>query len=344
MEDVRDLISGRLHVEQIVFTQTSGVDDGKPRSNCYLGISCGGRFLLMSLLSPAEASDLIPLRERGYIYARNNETDFVKRNDQPVVARRPRAQEKPDLESSFRAIQSILKGCLQLGLLLVQPGTIRWNGDSFTVEYFTGEGVNRGTVRVSGTEAEKAKFLADLEAGPKDRKLKTTFVRKEHKILTAAEAKAAEELYAPPVPGSIDAKIEAFYEKMERERLQRGIEGHLTRDEQGRVIEINVDNEPKCRVLLEYDDSERLPSPFPNRTRTFLEHAESKPGIPHSELVIHSVQLSDKPLNEDAFDPSFLLQPKSFVSALLQTDGKHFFSDPADRAFVWAHMQQRLGD
>jgi hypothetical protein len=37
-------------------------------------------------------------------------------------------------------------------------------------------------------------ILADMEAEPKDRKQQATFVRKEHKVLTAAETEAARRL------------------------------------------------------------------------------------------------------------------------------------------------------
>ena len=70
-------------------------------------------------------------------------------------------------------MRSILMGCIQPGLPLVEPGSIRWDGDPFAAEYFTVEGARRGQLRITnadGTEAPegvKAMILADMQADPK---------------------------------------------------------------------------------------------------------------------------------------------------------------------------------
>ncbi len=46
------------------------------------------------------------------------------------------------------------------------------------------------------------------------------------------------------MPGSIEAKIEAFFDARERQRLCKGIRGKLVRDERGRTTEIVLESEP----------------------------------------------------------------------------------------------------
>jgi len=83
---------------------------------------------------------------------------------------------------------------IRLGLGLVKPGSIRWDGDRFTAEYAPVDGATRRGVKITAPdgkeapESVKAMILAEMEAEPKDRKHQATFVRKEHKFLTAAEA------------------------------------------------------------------------------------------------------------------------------------------------------------
>jgi hypothetical protein len=346
MNDIRDLLSGHLHVEQIVFTQAVGLDSEEPQTHCYLGAASTGRFLLMNLSSPTDADGPIVLSERGWIYARNANTDFTKRSNLPIVAVRPRSQREPDMERTFQAMESLLQGCLRLGLGLVKPGSIRWNGDRFTAEYASVDGGTRRGVKITaldGKEAPenvKAMILAEMEAEPKDRKHQATFVRKEHKVLRAGEAEAARRA-SEPVPGSIEARILARLEVKEKERFRVGIQGGLIRDKEGRVSEILLQSEPGCRVQLEYDQSASLSPPFPNRIRTFIEHAEAKPGVPNSEITVHSVRLSDKPLEDAAFDPSSRLKAGSFVRGVLTPDGREFVPDPTDRIFVHELVKAR---
>ncbi len=168
-------------------------------------------------------------------------------------------------------------------------------------------------------------------------------MRKEHKIFRSpAEAEAARAA-SEPAPGSIEAQIAALWEDKEKERLRKGIRGQLIRNEQNRVTEIVLQSEPACRVELVYQDPPTLPTPFPNRARTFLEHAEAKPGFPNSELIIHSVKLAQEPLPDEAFDPGRLLKPGSFVRAQLNADGGTFIPDAADRAFVNEWVRMRMG-
>ena len=97
-------------------------------------------------------------------------------------------------------MESLLQGCLRLGLGLVKPGSIRWDGDRFTAEDAPVDGGTRRGLKITAPdgkeapESVKAMILADMEAEPKDRKQQATFVRKEHKVLTAAETEAARRL------------------------------------------------------------------------------------------------------------------------------------------------------
>ncbi len=183
-------------------------------------------------------------------------------------------------------------------------------------------------------------ILADMQADPKDRKLKPAFVRKETKVLTAAEAEAARRA-SEPVAGSIEAKMQALIDARERERLRKGIQGSLVRDEQGRVNKILLQSEPESSLELDYEERGSLPPPFPNRTRTFIQHAEAKPGLPSSELTIHSVRVSEQPLKDEAFDPGLRLKARSFVRGLLRPNGSRFIPDPADRRFVHEWVRQK---
>ena len=71
MNDIRDLLSGHLHVDQIVFTQAMGLDSEEPQTHCYLGAASTGRFLLMNLRSATDADGPLALSERGRIYSRS---------------------------------------------------------------------------------------------------------------------------------------------------------------------------------------------------------------------------------------------------------------------------------
>lgn len=349
MNGIRDLLSGHLHIEHAVFTQTCGLDSGTPQTHHYLGASSTGRLLLMHLASAADAEQPIELVERTWIYARSADMDFVKNSDRPVIASRPRSQGEPDLERTFDAMHSILKGCLQLGLPLVQPGSIRWDGDRFTAEYFTVEGTRHCTVRITnpdGTEAPenvKAMILADMEAEPKDRKLQSRFAGKgikDTKVLTTAEAEAHRRA-SEPAPGSIEAKILALCDAREKERLRKGINGTLVRDEQGRVKKILLQCEPESSLELEYEQHHSLPPPFPNRTRAFIQGAEAKPGVPCSELTIHSVRVSEQPLKDEAFDPALRLKEGSFVRGLLRPDGSTLIPGEAGKRFLKGWVRQK---
>jgi hypothetical protein len=253
----------------------------------------------------------------------------------------------PSLSRAFRSMESILSHCLQLGLHLVRPGTVRWDGDRFTAGYAATEGVRRGGVRVTGADGQeapahlKARILADLEAKPTARKMKATFVRKEHKVFRSAAEAEAVRAASEPAPDSLEARIVALWEAREQERLRKGIRGELVRDAQNRVQEIKLDCEPACHVVFAYEEPANLPPPFPSRVRTFLEHAEARPNTPSSELVIHSVRLASEELGDDAFDPGPWLKPGSWVPAQLKPDGSTFIPNAADRRFVNEWVQKK---
>ena len=122
VNDIRDLLSGHLHVEQIVFTQAVGLDSDQSQTHCYLGAASTGRFLLMSLSSPPDADHPVELAERGWIYGRSAETDFVTNSGQPLIASRPRSQREPDLEKVFKSMESILMGVHPPGLAVGATG------------------------------------------------------------------------------------------------------------------------------------------------------------------------------------------------------------------------------
>ena len=61
--------------------------------------------------------------------------DFLKTGDLPIIATRPRSQLEPEMERAFHSVESILQGCLRLGLGLAKPGSIQWDGDRLTAKY-----------------------------------------------------------------------------------------------------------------------------------------------------------------------------------------------------------------
>ncbi len=344
MRDIRDLISGSLHIEQIVFTQIVRISGGESQTNSYLGASSTGRFLLIHLPSSSATNQAIDASECQSIYARNSDTDFLMTGGLPIIATRPRTQQIPDKERAFHAIESILQSCLKLGLGLVKHGSILWDGDRFTAKYIEPDGVRMGTFKMTTSDGEdapehiKARFLADLEAEPKDRKMKHVFVRSEHRSLTAGEASR---IHQKPAPGSIEAKIQAVFEARAKARIVKGIQGELLRDELGRATGVQLQSEPACRVQFHYLNPTELPPPFPHRVQTFIESAESVPGEPNSEIIIHSARISDLPLADAAFDPLPRLREDSFVRGILGADGRTRIPDPKDHLLLHKIAQKR---
>jgi hypothetical protein len=233
-------------------------------------------------------------------------------------------------------MESTLYGGLNLGLGLVKPGSIRWNGDRFTAEYAEPERPVRRSVKILGAdgkeapESVKANVLAQMETDPENRQGKFVLSHGEPRaycksatVLETGAVKDPDEV----APGSIEAKIMALWEARERERIRKGIQGRLVRDEGGRVTEIVLQSEPACRVQFGYEDSGDVPPPFPHRIDTFIELAGAAPGVPKSQKIIHSLRLSKKPLEDAVFDPWSRLKPGEFARGTLRPDGTMVASD-----------------
>ena len=71
MHDIRDLISGSLHVERIVFSGEMTHASHEPeyreekRTHYYIGAMSGDRFLLLEIPSPESANGALDLLERA---------------------------------------------------------------------------------------------------------------------------------------------------------------------------------------------------------------------------------------------------------------------------------------
>jgi hypothetical protein len=83
--------------------------------------------------------------------------------------------------------------------------------------------------------------------------------------------------------------------------------------------------------------------------KSFLEHAEARPGIPHTEMVIYSVRYPGHPLPDSAFDPRQYLKPGSFCTAVLSIDGRSRVPDREGQMLLnrlarERHSQRRRGE
>jgi hypothetical protein len=358
MIDIRDVLAGRVEVDRFHFSQT--VDhSGECQRRYYFWLAAGDQFLLMDTsipIDPDQPIDLLSWGVRDMIFARTSEAEFAKNSDLPMLNSRPRAQSQPEyLSRLFQLQETSLRRSLQLGLSFTKPGSVRWEGDQLTAEYLEHEG-GRGAVRITnadGTEASeevKARMLAQIEAQSEGRGPKATFVGRSHSIKVQFSKEAeAERLRNTPAPGSIEARIMEVFAVREQERIRKGIRGTLVRDEQSRAVRLDLECYPARRIEFEYESSAQLPPPFPTRVKSFLEHAEARPGIPLTEMVLYSVRYPDRPLPDSAFDPRQYLKPGSFCTAVLSSDGRSRVPDRdgqmlLNRLARERHSQRRHGE
>jgi hypothetical protein len=345
MRDMLDLLSDHLHIERICFSR-SVVTGGETQSTHHIGAISGERFLLMVLWEPVGPEQKIGPEHCRWLYARTSETDFCRTGGTPMISSRPREQTEPALlERAFQAQRQYLEACARAHPPFVKPGSIQWDGDRFTAEYAQAE-AGEFSVKImtadghEAPESVKAQVLANLKAGPQHQKRTPVFSRSEFQLLTAAEAEAKREA-ARPAPGSIEAEIIAFHQARHRERVRKGIQGSVSRDDQGRVSAMVLDSEPACHMEFEY--SAELPAPLAHRIRTFIDSAEAKPGVPHDETVIHWARLSEQRLSDTAFDPWSLMQPGAFVHGVLRPDGSSFVPDRQEALLYQKLLQERRG-
>jgi hypothetical protein len=344
MRDIRDLLSDRLHIERICFSHFVATG-GETQNTHYVGAISGDRFLLVTLWAPVAPDQKIGAGDCRWLYARTSEAEYCQNGNLPLISSRPRRQtEPPHLEKAFQLMEQFLEDCVRPVPPFVKRGSIRWDGDRFTAEYAAAE-AGESTVRImtadggEAPESVKAQVLADLKADPQHQKRKFSFLRSGHHLLSAAEAEAQRKA-ARPAPGSIEAEIIALHQARYQERVRKGIRGCLSRDDQGRVSSVVLDSEPASRMEFEY--SAELPAPLAHRIRTFIDSAEAKAGVPHSETVIHWARLSEPPLSDTMFDPWSLVQPGAFVHGVLRPDGFSVVPDPQEKLLFNELLEERM--
>lgn len=330
MRDIRDLMSdqGRhLRVEQVVFTEVV-IRPTETHRRCYLGASSTGRFLLMGLRDPRAADHPIEPPECTFIYARNANADYMTCGDMILVTSRPRSQCQPDMERTFHHMEATVHRALNMGLALVEPGSIRWSGDQFSAEYAqlarvkpgSASGWIRGSDGKDMPESVKAKVLAQIRADPSNPK--GHFVVEVVSSPASAVERVTVTRLERPAPGSIEAQplTQAQAEAREAERIRRGIQGRLVRDEQGRATEVILQCQPPCQVRFHYEGSGDVPPPFPHRVDRFVASTTS-------QSIIHSLRLAEQPLEDAAFDPWPRLKPGEFARGVWSSDGSSVAAD-----------------
>src|SRR5258708_6418387 len=175
MSDIRDLLSGSLHIERIVFAcdithvRYEPVYQEEKRTHLYRGAVSGDRFLLLELPSLEAANqpvDLLKLAAPTFV-ARTSDADFYYNG--PLLTPRPPSTPNSNLENAFRARLQPLRDCLLLGLTEVKPGSVRWDGDHFNADYadvMKYHGVNYsvsfGKPGEDVAESVKQQYLANL--------------------------------------------------------------------------------------------------------------------------------------------------------------------------------------
>jgi hypothetical protein len=344
MRDLRDFLScdpHHVHVEKVVFTETIG-HSGKTQRHSYLGATSAGRFLLIDLVSPEAATRPLEPADCRWIYARSGGWDFIRNGDLPIVSARPRTQQEPEMERTFRGMESMLRGGLSMGIGLAKPGSFRWDGDTFVAAYVEAELAGRPGVRImtpdgkDASEAIKEEVLANLQAQQSDGSRRFSFSHCEQNISLAGMAETDD-----PKAGSVEARILALWADRERQRMRQGIRGKLMRSENGRAIEIVADGQPSFRARLYYEPSAKLPLFIPHRIESFIESAEARPGGPDRELVFHSLQIVDEVPEDTIFDPWSHLNPRSFVRGVWRPDGTTIVPDVSDQRFIHQFIQER---
>jgi hypothetical protein len=354
MRDIRELLSGPLHIKRMVFScginhvQHDPEYREETRIHFYMGALSTDRFLLIEIPSPEAANgpvDLLAL-DHPAVVARTSDTDFYYNG--PLFTPQPRLGAESNLERAFRIRLGPLRQCLQLGLNTAKPESFRWEGDRFSADY-TEQMKIQGQVTVSfpeGTlESMKEKFLADLQNPPAERSCAVHSVTRRFartvtrhgRVVRASDVQLEPPGMPEPAPGSVEARIMAYYEAKHEASIAKGIKGELLRDEHGNVSEIRLDEGP-YRIELEYSPSEDLPLPWPHRiTRIFT--ARTIPSVNPQQITIYSARISEQPLDDAHFLPWGYLKEGTYVRGKALPNGRFTVADPKDQ-LLWHELRQ----
>jgi hypothetical protein len=359
MRDARDLLSGSLHIERIVFSfERKHVYHGpvyreEKRTHCCIGAISGDRFLLVEIPSVETANepvDLLQLRSPTLI-ARTSDNNFYYNG--PLLAPQPRSASTPHLERAFEAQLQPLRECLQLGLFLVRQGSFRWEGERFSADYSDEMRDQPGRISVgfgpNVPQNAKEKFLAELENPPATRPPRTAKLVKsvhrsfssEGKVIWSSDGNLEPQEISRPVPGSVEARIVAHYEAQHEAKMAKGATGQLVRDAQGNVSEIHLDQDP-FRIELEYAPSPELPLPWPHRIRRILTQRTEPPTEPY-EITIYAARISEHPLDDAVFIPWRYLKERTYVRGKVLPTGGFTVADPNDRDLLHDLLKRQRG-
>lgn len=338
MHDIRDLISGSLHVERVVFSSEVTHRSHEPenreerRTHFYIGAMSGDRFLLLEIPSPESANDAVDRRRipRGQIIARTSNSDFTLCG--PLIAPQPRSAATPEFERALPVLLNPLYDCLRLGIYQIKPGTLRWDGDNFRAEYSDSHRnlYTNGAIRFGDNvpESVKEKYLADLlsrEQNPSQQRVGGSVGHSTHRRSLGS---ASPEIPKPP-PGSVEARILAYRAARHEAEMVKGIAGQLLRDAGGKVFEIRCEAQGYHRIELEYASSADLPLPFPHLIkRTRADAAQFNPPIAPWLMTIYSLRGSDQSPDDSVFVPWNYLKEGTYVK------GKALPNPPDDPEFV----------
>ena len=359
MHDTRDLLSGSLHVERIVFSfERKHVHHGavyreEKRTHYCIGASSGDRFLLVEIPSVEAANQPVDLLQllSPTLVARTSDSSFYYNG--PLLAPQPRSAATPHLERAFEAQLQPLRECLALGLFLLRPGSFRWEGDRFFADYSDHMRDQPGHISVgfgpNVPENVKEKFLADLEnpsatQPPRAAKLVKSVHRSfssEGKVIWSSDGNLESQEIPTPAPGSVEARIVAHYRAQHEAKMAKGATGQLVRDAQGNVSEIHLDQDPFC-IELEYAPSPELPLPWPHRIRRILTQSTEPPTEPY-EITIYAARISEHPLGDAVFIPWRYLKERTYVRGKALPGGGFTVADPNDSRLLRELLKRQGG-
>jgi hypothetical protein len=345
MRDIRDLLSGSPHIERIVFACEKTHVRHEPtfqeekRTHYYIGATSNDRFLLIEIPSPKAASQPVDLLKLAHPVAmsRTSDTDFYYNG--PLISPQPRASSPSNLGNALRMRLHPLRECLQLGIMEIKPGSVRWEGDRFTAEYSDAmkkpEGkfsMHFGRPGEVVPESVKEKYLADLQNPPADR---PKLVCRSERHFEMGKPREIPE----PAPGSVEARIMAHYAAKHEARMAKGINGQLRRDAQGNVTEIRFDAAIPYHIELEYAPTADLPLPFPHRIKKIFDPTRFAEEVPSSQMTIYSARISDQPVDAAAFVLWNYLKEGTYVHGIALPNGRFTLADPKDHT-LWRELRE----
>ena len=358
MRDTRDLLSGSLHIERIVFSfESKHVYQGpvyqeETRTHYCIGAISGDRFLLVEIPSVEAANEPVDLLglPSPTLVARTTDSNFYYNG--PLLVPQPRSALPLHLERAVQARLHPLRECLQLGLFLVRPSTFRWEGDRFWADY-SDEMRDSGTTSFgfgpNTPESVKEKFLADLGNPPATQPYKKAKLVKSVQqtigpagnVTWSSDGNLEPQEVPLPAPGSVEARIMAHYQAQHEAKLARGATGQLVRDARGNVSAIRLDQDP-YRIELEYAASPDLPLPWPHRIRRILTEPTEPPIEPY-EITIYAAHISEHPLDDAAFIPWRYLKERTYVRGRALPTGGFTAADPNDQELLQDLLKRQRG-